>query len=428
MTKGNMDLAINHNSPTIMHIDLNSCFATAEQQANPLLRGKPMAVAAYTTPNGCVISPSIEAKKLGIKVGMRVKDAKLICSSIVIRAPDPPKYRDIHLKFCKIFKEYTDDVSPKSIDEAVLDFSKNPAIVKNLLRVGAEIKNRMRKEIGEWMSGSVGIGPNRFLAKLAASLQKPDGLVLIDYTNLKEVYGKVKLVDLNGINTRFEARLNANGIFTPLEFLEASLSKLQHEVFQSICGYYWYLRLRGWEIDAVDFSRKSYGQMYSLEKQTDESQLLSQMILKLCEKSGRRLRGAGFQGYGVHLALVYRDFTFWHKGETFNSPLFATSDIFTKVMYLFNKQSEKKIVRNIAVSVFHLEKLQGEQLDIFTGSLNRKLALSKALDEVNDRYGEYIITPALMLGLDKIIIDRVAFGGVKELEDLYAESNNLLTQ
>lgn len=418
-----MDLTINHNLPSIMHIDLNSCFATAEQQANPLLRGKPIAVAAYTTPNGCVISPSVEAKKLGIKVGMRVKDAKLIYPLLVIRPPDPPKYRDIHLKFCKIFKEYTDEVSPKSIDEAVLDFSGNPVLIKNLLTVGAEIKKRMREEIGEWISGSIGISTNRFLAKLAASLQKPDGLILIDHHNLEEVYGKVKLVDLNGINTRFEARLNAGGIFTPMDFLKAPLSKLKGEVFKSICGYYWYLRLRGWEIDAVDFERKSYGQMYSLEKQTDEPTTLSKMILKLCEKTGRRLRHAGYQGYGVHLAMVYRDFTFWHKGETFNTSLFATKDIFTKAVYLFNKQPEKKVVRNIAVSVFNLEKLSGEQLDIFTGSLNRKLALSRALDKINDRYGEYIITPALMLGLDKIIIDRVAFGGVRELEELYITAN-----
>lgn len=107
-----------------MHIDLNSCFATAEQQANPLLRGKPIVVAAYDTPNGCVIAPSVEAKKLGIKVGMRVRDARLLCKNIVVRLPDPPKYRDIHLKFCRLFKTYSPNVTPKSIDEAIIDFSR----------------------------------------------------------------------------------------------------------------------------------------------------------------------------------------------------------------------------------------------------------------------------------------------------------------
>src|SRR5205085_12635791 len=98
-----MDNLINHNKPHLMHIDLNSCFATVEQQANPLLRGKPLAVAAYTGPSGCVISPSMEAKRDGVRTGMTVRDAKLLCPTIEIRPPDPPKYRSVHMQFAKIF-------------------------------------------------------------------------------------------------------------------------------------------------------------------------------------------------------------------------------------------------------------------------------------------------------------------------------------
>jgi DNA polymerase IV len=87
-----MPLALNHNPPTIMHVDLNSCFATIEQQANPLLRGKPIVVAAYNSPNGCVVAPSIEAKRYGIKTGMTVREARLLYPPVVVRTPDPPKY------------------------------------------------------------------------------------------------------------------------------------------------------------------------------------------------------------------------------------------------------------------------------------------------------------------------------------------------
>src|SRR6266702_2828234 len=86
-----MDLQLNRNDPRIMHIDLNSCFATVEQQANPLLRGKPIVVAAYNSPNGCVVSPSIEAKRCGIKTGMTVRDAKLLYPQVIVKTPDPPK-------------------------------------------------------------------------------------------------------------------------------------------------------------------------------------------------------------------------------------------------------------------------------------------------------------------------------------------------
>src|SRR3989338_11268157 len=106
---------------TIMHVDLNSCFATIEQQANPHLRGKPIAVAAYTTGNGCIVAPSVEAKKLGIKVGMGVKDGQAICPKLIVLSPDPDKYRFVHQGLRKILSDYTDKITPKSIDEFVLE-------------------------------------------------------------------------------------------------------------------------------------------------------------------------------------------------------------------------------------------------------------------------------------------------------------------
>jgi len=405
-----------------MHIDLNSCFATAEQQANPLLRDKPLCVAAYNSPNSCVISPSIEAKKLGIKVGMQVRDARLIYKNVIIRTPDPPKYRDIHQKFCKIFRDYSPNVTPKSIDEAVIDFNNVPAIKRGLVEIGREIKRRMRKEIGEWISCSIGIAPNRFLAKLGASLHKPDGLDVITYENLEEVYGKVNLIDLCGINTRFQARLNAYGISTPLEFLQAKCETLQHQVFKSICGYYWYLRLRGWEIDAVDFSRKSYGHQYALQRHTSDPQELYPMLMKLCEKTGRRLRRSENVAYGVHVSCVYNDHTYWHQSKTFRTPLYTTTDLYIKAILIFNNQPERKKVSQLAVSCFYLVPTEPEQLDLFYDLSSKKKKVSEATDKINDKYGEFVITPARMMGMKDTILDRVAFGGVKELEDLYGHS------
>src|SRR3990167_8444433 len=121
-----MDLQLNKNEPTLMHVDLNSCFATVEQQANPHLRGKPIVIAAYTTSNGCVLAPSIEAKKYGIKVGMRVRDARLLYKDVIVRDPDPQLVRDVHIKFVKIFMDYSPFVYTKSIDEVVVEFRGSP--------------------------------------------------------------------------------------------------------------------------------------------------------------------------------------------------------------------------------------------------------------------------------------------------------------
>ena len=122
-----------NSSPSyIMHIDLNSCFATIEQQANPFLRGKPVAVAAFTSPGGCILASSVEAKRLGIKTGMRVRDGKELYPDLIIRTADTILIRDVHQKFKKICLNYSPDVVPKSIDEVVINFCGTPALKKGL--------------------------------------------------------------------------------------------------------------------------------------------------------------------------------------------------------------------------------------------------------------------------------------------------------
>ena len=130
----------------IMLVDVNSCFATIEQQANPLLRGKPVAVAAFTSPSGCILAASIEAKKLGIKTGMRVREGREICRGLTVLSPDPWKYRNVHLALRKIISDYTDDFAPKSIDEFVLNLESCPVLrLKNIWDVALEIKERIKK-------------------------------------------------------------------------------------------------------------------------------------------------------------------------------------------------------------------------------------------------------------------------------------------
>jgi DNA polymerase-4 len=132
-----------------------------------------------------VVAPSIEAKQYGIKTGMTVRDARLLYPKVVVRTPDPAKYRAVHMMFRRIFQDYSPDVTPKSIDEAVIDLTDTLELFKGgVADIGKEIKKRFREEIGEWMRCSIGISTNRFLAKLAASLHKPDGLDIIPTTSL----------------------------------------------------------------------------------------------------------------------------------------------------------------------------------------------------------------------------------------------------
>ncbi len=416
-----MELPINRNKPLTMHVDLNSAYATIEQQANPLLRGKPLVVAAYSTPSACIVAPSIEAKRFGIKTGMRIREARLLCNDIVVRTPDPDKYFDVNIRLRHIFQDYTPDFHPKSIDEFVLNFSSVEKLTPDLIKISYEIKKRIREEIGDWMKCNIGISTNRFLAKLAASLHKPDGLDVIDHENLLDIYSKVSLLDLNGINVRFQARLNSMGIFTPLDFYNARCELLQKQVFKSIIGRYWYERLRGHEVDDVEFETKSIGQQYALPRPTNDPRELSRLILKLCEKMGRRLRRFSMVAYGMHVSLVYDDWTHWHRGRMMETEMYTTQELFIKALFVLNQRPENKKVSKLSVSCYSLEESGKSQMSLFdfNDEKAKKRKVSNAMDEINDRYGEFVITPALMMGMSNQIIKRVPFGNVKELEDLY---------
>lgn len=408
------ELVFNRQPSAVMHLDLNSCFATIEQQANPLLRGKPVAVAAYATFSGCILAPSIEAKKYGIKTGMRVREGKLLCPNLIVLPPDPWKYRNVHLSLRKIMSTYTSKFSPKSIDEFVLNLEGYPAFSRGVKTVAKEIKERIKKEVGEWLTVSVGISTNRFLAKTAASLHKPDGLDEINYGNYLDIYSQLKLTDLCGIKQRNTIRLAALGISDVLDFYKAPIWKLK-AAFHSICGYYWYVRLRGWEIDDINFARRSYGNSYALPKALVTSEKLSPILSKLVEKMGVRLRKAGYKSRGVHLAIAFRDGTYWHKSRAVTKAVFDSRDIFKEAFKLL-LISLRKPVRDLAVSCFNLTKSKSSQLELFE-DVPRKEKLVQAIDRVNKSWGDFVVRPGRMIKTDSLVSDRIAFGNIKELEE-----------
>jgi DNA polymerase-4 len=409
-----MNMPYNYNQPLMMHVDLNSCFAIIEQQANPLLRSKPVAVAAYDSPGGMILASSYEAKALGIKLGVSVREARLICKDIIVLMPDPDKYFDAQKRFKKVLLKYTDEVYTKSVDEFVINFNGSIAHQKglNLEDVGYTIKQDIKKAIGEYVTVNIGVGPNRFLAKLGAGLNKPDGLKVITGHNLRETLTKLELVDLPGINTRYAARLNYNGIHTPLQFLDAPLDTLKKQVFKGIVGYYWYLRLRGHEIDSVDFDRKSFGQQYALGQKTTDREEVARLLMKLCEKTGRRLRRHGYNAHGIHLWLTFEDKTYFSKSSKTAGVIYSTQDIYSHARKILDSVPIHAKVTKIAVTVSNLSGDCPVQLGLFDDSRLDTRALAIASDKVNDKYGEFTMVPATMANMQDIILKRVSFGRV----------------
>ena len=393
-------------TPNVMHIDLNSCFASVEQQANHLLRGKPVAVAAYAKEYGCILAPSVEAKLWGVKTGMSVREGRELCPCLIVREADPPKYRQIHAQFKTLLDEYSDHVISKSIDEFCLTVPTKTELV------GKEIRSRIKSEIGDWLRVSIGVSTNQILAKLASGLHKPEGFDIIDTTNYQDIYQGVVLQDFCGINRRNEARLHRVGIFTATQFYEASIQTLK-SAFESILGRYWYTRLRGYELDDILFQRRSYGQSYVLPRPM-EMTAWRPILAKLIAKAARRLREGGAQATGIGLALNFGDHTSWHITHQGDTAIYDDASLLTGALTLYNHAvgaglaPARKPVKKVAVTCFGLIQDSG-QLSCLVDIAKQK-ALVASLDTLNDKWGEYSVTYGSFLGSNGHVKDAIAFG------------------
>ncbi len=416
-----MNSLYNSTQPLIMHIDLNSCFATVEQQARVRLRGRPVAVVNRRTDQTMIVTASYEAKAAGVKLGMKLRDAKILCPDLVGVESDPPKYRYVYHKLLDIMNDYSAKVTMKSIDEGVIDFSEAPkAIVeRGLESIGMEIKQRLLTEIGCWMRCNVGIAPNRFLAKTAAGLHKPDGLDIITADNLREVLGTLKLTDLTGIADRNAHRLESVGIYTPLQFLDTPADVLHGSVFKSINGEQWHQRLRGWEVDDVETMVKRVGRQYVLDRFDLTFDEILDRLHHLCESVGWRMRKQGLSARGIYVGTRTfgmegdRRRSYWHATHVAVSPFFTDETIYSLARQLFINAPPN--IRDINVHCYLLQQDEPSQISLFADQIARERAVTNAIDELNDRYGEHTVHAASTLTTGPFVKTKVPFGSTRYL-------------
>ena len=420
-----MDMPLNSAPPEVMHIDLNACFAMTEQQANPLLRGRPVGVTNRIGSWATIIAPSYEAKRLGVKCGTRVADARVLAPGIVIMETEPDKYKYVHRQLKSIFADYA-PFAMKSIDEGVLDFRGMVKLLKGreLTDVAREIKQRVREELGEWMTVNIGIAPNRFLAKLAAGFHKPDGLEVLDAGNLELVYHFLDLLDLPGINVRYRRRLWDAGLETPIDFLRAPEWQLTKQVFHSINGRHWYLRLRGYEVDDIAFGIKNVGRQYVLHHRTADPEELSQLLYTFAVKVSRRLRQHGLAARGLLLSLTYPPPRWsdgqhswgWYERRMFKTPARRAADLHQRALRLFSTSPPGQTVSGIAMTAYGLQRADTDQLSLYERDDARQDRLEDAINTLNDKYGELVVRPARLLHTPNPAPDKISFGSVRYFE------------
>ncbi len=415
------ELGLNTAAPTTLVVDLNCAFASIEQQHDPKLRGRPLAIAAYGVDAATIVSSSREARDLGIKTGMRVFEAKAICPRILVMEPNPPLYREVSDQLIDILESHSPDVLRMSIDEASLNLIGTPDLARlGPEGVGRAVKAALRERLGECITCSVGISTSIWMAKQASNLDKRDGLQRIDHTNLVSVLGRLQLTDLSGVAAATAARLRRAGIESPLEFLQAGVEQLSRAGMHAEVAGSWRRRLRGFEVSSFESAtRKSYSHSHVLARATSSSAELEELLMRLSDMVGRRLRSAGRRGSVVSVSVVYRpDVGRFSKQATLPAAVSTGDEIYRAAQTLLAGRDPEREVGTLGVGLAGLRDAGAGQLDLFADPAPpRNERLEAAMDAIRDRFGEDAVQRSRLLGRARVVRDRIAFGNTGHPDD-----------
>lgn len=389
-----------------LFLDMDSFFASVEQQVQPPLREVPVGIAPYTGSTGCIIAASKNAKKQGIKVGTSVGEAQKINPQVKILESRPFLYHLYHKEIVRVLSDFTPFLRILSIDEMAMplaEFEQNQAEAE---KIALEIKRRISREVGDFLTCSVGVGPNHFLAKVAAEAKKPDGINFVRLDELEKFYNDLELLDLPGINLKMQQALNLVGIKTPLDFFQAKDDFLAR--FFHWPGRLWYYRLRGYEVDDYKSRTSTIGHSFVLPPQFRSRPGAKKVIVKLATKVGYRLRQEHFQARSLSLYIRFLD---GHaKREFVNfSPISDSQTIIRHALNLYEKiDFSQSAPINIFVVAFKLAQIE-RQRSLFA-EIQKMNDLSHAMDEINDEFGPDSVYFAETDHDSSIAPNRIPFG------------------
>lgn len=385
----------------ILHIDMNSYFASVEQQARPALCGKPIGVTGSSKKRTIIVAASVEAKQFGVKTGTQLHEAKQLCPQIVLVTADCNRYESITRQFLNIFISKTPLVEIFSIDEAFLNVSDQVGSFHAAEELAKEIKNEIKMKIGANVRCSIGIAQNKLVAKLASEVRKPDGLTAVLPGQEVEFLDQLELTDACGIGSRIYRRLATLGVnsFSDLRGMDQTALTL---IFNSY-GLRLYNIARGVDFDPIHpyyerLAPKSISRSKTLQANTQSLDLVKQLILSFCENIGCELREKKLLAGSAGVYLRYGDFTWAGRGRRIKSSTNLTCAIYQAAKLALSRIAIKKQVRKIGVWVGGLTKDNG-QLFLDCG-FARTLVLDQTADRINKKYGMIAVKRSSLARLD----------------------------
>jgi DNA polymerase-4 len=415
-----------------LFLDLNSYFASVEQQVQPALRGRPVIVAPVGSDTTVAIAASVEAKRFGISTGTPVWEARRKCRDLVVTPARHERYVAFHDAIVAEIERHIPVTKVCSIDEVACRLLDNENDREGAVALAHRIKAGIRARVGECLTCSIGIAPNRLLAKLASDLKKPDGLIVFEQSDLPHALHGLKLTDIAGIGAKMERRLARDGVNDIAQLLDRRPRDAGHAWGGRDGDRLWFL-LHGVDLPEKATQSRTIGHSHVLSPGKRGYAPVRLTARRLALKAASRLRR---KGYRARLLVLHARFEDDKSTWRTSVKLPATQDSFVvldRLETLFPRlaaagREHRLGCRMIGVTLSEIEPVAGEQGSLFAhldpddplARETRGLALSRAMDRINQRFGRNAVSVGPLNGgrLDRVGT-KIAFGRIPELSEFH---------
>ena len=376
---------------SILHVDMDAFYASVEQLDHPEYKSRPVIVGADPKAGkgrGVVAACSYEARRFGVRSALPISRAWKLCPDGVYVRPRMKRYVEVSGQVMDVFHRFTDLVEPLSIDEAFLDITGSVALLGPPVQIARSIKSDIRQKTG--LTASVGLAPNKFLAKIASDIRKPDGFVVVEETEITAFLHDLPISRLWGVGPKTEARLHELGFGTIGDVAKAQRESLVRRL--GSLGEHLYQLSHGNDDRPVipNWEPKSISSETTFEEDTNDRELLLATILELSDHVAQRLRKDDYRARKVTLKLRYSSFTTHTKQQSLDKAVRTGEDIAAIARGLFALFPLKQKIRLIGVAAgdLHRDGEDPQQLPLFGDSSQQKEKLSLTVDEIRQKFGD----------------------------------------
>ncbi|MCK8601881.1 DNA polymerase IV [Desulfoferrobacter suflitae] len=380
----------------IMHVDMDAFYASVEQVDHPEMQGQPVIVGGST--RGVVSAASYEARKFGIHSAMPIFQARRLCPHGIFVPVNMRRYRQVSCQVMRIIEGISPLVEQISIDEAYVDITGTESLHGSSRELAARLKERIRAATG--LTCSIGIAPNKFLAKIASDLRKPDGLFILDETGVQRFLQHLPVDQIPGIGRRTSEILKGLGVATASDVLRFPLSFWVRRLGKY--GARLHEKAQGLDFSPVipDSAPKSCSAEDTFPKDISDPAELRKRLLLQAESVGRELRRDGFFGRTVTLKVKFADFSVITRSRTLHEPTHCTRTIFEVAVQLLDEVQVSRKVRLTGVAVSNL--CSGvQQMKLFKESaVAKQERLDRAMDVIESRFGREAVKRGILWDLD----------------------------